>query len=95
MLIKIFSVHINLKINEQEEKYKQRQMIVEHLFGGIKRGWGINYFLLKGKFNVTAEMAVAFLTYNMIRATSVFGIKEKIRKLKEKEYIKESNDYVK
>jgi hypothetical protein len=82
-----FLDQINLKTDEQKEKYKQRQMIVEHPFGTIKRGWGMNYFLMRGKFKVAAEMALAFLTYNMKRAISVLGTKEIIRKLKERRKI--------
>ena len=34
------------------EKYRRRQAMVEHPFGTVKRHWGYNYTLLKGKEKV-------------------------------------------
>jgi hypothetical protein len=48
------------------DKYKQRQMIVEHPFGTIKRSWGAYYFLTKRKISVSTEIALSFLAYNLI-----------------------------
>ncbi|SET79979.1 Transposase DDE domain-containing protein, partial [Natronincola peptidivorans] len=61
--------------------YKQRQMIVEHPFGTIKRGLGMTYFLTKGMQSVKAEISFAFLAYNIKRAINILGVKEIIRRL--------------
>jgi len=58
------------------EKYKLRQMIVEHPFGTIKRSWDAYYFLTKGKISVTVEIGLSFLSYNFRRAINILGTKE-------------------
>jgi len=63
--------------------YRQRQAIVEHPFGTIKRAWGYTYTLLRGKEKVSAEMALIFTCYNLRRSMSIFGVKDLIERLKE------------
>ena len=57
---------INIQTELNMDKYKQRQMIVEHPFGTIKRSWGAYYFLTKRKISVSTEIALSFLAYNLI-----------------------------
>lgn len=76
------TIDFNTQINM--DKYRQRQMIVEHPFGTVKRGWGANYFLTKRKRSVTAEISLLFLAYNLKRVMSIFGNKELLRKIKER-----------
>lgn len=52
--------------------YKKRQEIVEHPFGTIKSNWRFRQFLCRTKPKVTAEMALAYLAYNLRRLTSIF-----------------------
>ena len=66
------------------DKYKLGALIVEHPFGTIKRNWNAYYFLTRGKCSVNAEMALSFLAYNLKRAINVLGVKEILRRLKEK-----------
>ncbi|WHH60669.1 transposase [Petroclostridium sp. X23] len=66
---------------KNKELYKRRQMIVEHPFGTIKRGWGLSYFLTRGLQSVKTEISLAFLAYNMKRAINILGIKEMIKRL--------------
>jgi transposase len=75
---------IDLATDLNMEKYKQRQMIVEHPFGTIKRSWGAYYFLTKRKASVSAEISLSFLAYNLKRVTNILGIKEIIRRLQER-----------
>lgn len=67
---------------ESKELYRTRQMIVEHPFGTIKRGWGLSYFLTKGLVSVKTEASLAFLAYNMKRVMNILGIKKMIERLK-------------
>lgn len=69
---------------ENKELYKQRQMIVEHPFGTIKRALGFTYFLTRGNENVKSESYMHFLTYNLIRVINIIGVKELIGVLKAK-----------
>jgi transposase len=75
---------IDLAVELNMEKYKQRQMIVEHPFGTIKRSWGAYYFLTKRKASVSGEISLSFLAYNLKRVMNILGIKELVRRLKEK-----------
>lgn len=75
---------IDLQTELNMDKYKQRQMIVEHPFGTIKRSWGAYYFLTKTKTSVSAEIALSYLSYNLRRVISILGTKEVLNKLKER-----------
>jgi len=75
---------IDLQTELNMDKYKLRQMIVEHPYGTIKRGWGAYYLLTKRKISVKAEMALAFLSYNMRRVISILGNTEILKRLREK-----------
>lgn len=67
-----------------KDKYKLRQMIIEHIFGTVKRGWEAYYFLTKRKLSVSCEMALSFLAYNLRRAITILGPEEILRRLREK-----------
>lgn len=54
----------------------QRKCISEHPFGTIKRAFGANYFLLKGKRKVEGEFALFAMAYNMSRAKNMFTFDE-------------------
>ena len=71
----------DVRVEQNKDKYKLRQMIVEHPFGTIKRSWGAYYFLTRGKLSVTAEMSLTYLAYNLKRAMNVLGVKEIIKRL--------------
>jgi len=69
------------RTRENNEFYKQRQMMVEHPFGTVKRAFGITHFLTKGIESVRTETFLAFLAYNIKRVINILGIKEIIRRL--------------
>ena len=75
---------IDLQTELNKEKYKLRQMIVEHPFGTIKRGWGASYFLTRRKKNTTTEMAITFLSYNMKRVINILGNSIILKRLRER-----------
>lgn len=72
---------IDLQTELNMDKYKLRQMIVEHPFGTIKRSWGAYYFLTKRKISVTAEVSLAYLAYNLRRTINILGGSEMVRRL--------------
>lgn len=76
---------INLGMELNKEKYKQRQMIVEHPFGTIKRSWGAYYFLTKRKASVSAEISLTFLAYNLKRVMNILGVGELLKRLQQKQ----------
>lgn len=71
---------VDERTRSNKELYKTRQMIVEHPFGTIKRGWGLSYFLTKGLESVKTEASLAFLAYNIKRVINILGIKEMIKR---------------
>ena len=75
---------IDIQTEQNFDKYRLRQMIVEHPFGTIKRNWGAYYFLTKGKASVTAEVSLTYLSYNFKRVMNILGIKEMLRRLEER-----------
>lgn len=70
------------RVKANKEKYRRRQAIVEHPFGTIKRQWGYDHTLLKGKEKVSADFALIFTAYNLRRAMSILGVKELLKRLK-------------
>ena len=61
-------------IEQNKELYKRRQQIVEHPFGTIKRQWGFDYTLMKGKKKVDGEMGLIFIAYLFTRLRSILGL---------------------
>jgi len=76
--------HIDAQTIKNLKKYKLRQMIVEHPFGTIKRGWGAYYFLTKRKVSVSAEISLSFLAYNLKRVINILGTEEILRRLRQR-----------
>lgn len=72
------------RLSENQVLYKQRQMLVEHPFGTIKRTMGIRQFATRGKESVAAEVALIFLCYNLKRLVNIFGIAPLIAKIQGK-----------
>ncbi len=67
---------------ENIELYKQRQMIVEHPFGTVKRAFGYTYFLQRGHENVKCESYMHFFIYNLKRVINIMGITPLINAIK-------------
>jgi transposase len=74
----------NKRTAENKLLYKTRPLIIEHIFGTVKRGWGYTYTLMKGIKKVNTEMSIIFTVYNIRRAMSILGVKELISRLKAK-----------
>lgn len=70
--------------SENKELGKQRQMIIEHVFGTVKRALGFTYFLTRGNENVKSESFMHFFTYNLIRVINIMGVEKLTGVLKAK-----------
>lgn len=69
-------------IERNKELYRRRQEIVEHPFGTMKRQWGFDYTLMKGKRKVDGEVGLIFIAYLLRRLISILGLnglKEAVR----------------
>ena len=65
------------------ELYKQRQQIVEHPFGTIKRTMNGDHFLLRGLEKVKCETALLLTGYNLKRSLNALGFDTMMAKLDE------------
>ena len=63
----------NKRVYKKPDYYRQRQQIIEHQFGTLKRHWHFDYTLTRGKEKVLGEVYLAFTVYNLKRALSVLG----------------------
>jgi transposase len=63
----------NLAIEQNQELYRRRQEIVEHPFGTIKRQWGFDYTLMKGKKKVDGDVGLIFIAYLFTRMRTILG----------------------
>jgi len=66
------------------EIYKQRQAIVEHPFGTMKRQWGFDHIMTKKtKERASSDVGLIFTAYNLRRLISIIGISNLGNYLKE------------
>ena len=66
------------RIEGNKDKIKERQCLVEHPFGTIKRSFNQGHMLMKGIKKVGAEMSLTILAYNVTRVINIIGLKELI-----------------
>ena len=62
-----------IRVTADKAVIRKRKTIVEHPFGTIKRTMDAGYLLTKRLTNVTGEIALAFLAYNIKRAINILG----------------------
>ena len=59
------------------ELYKQRQALVEHPFGTMKRQWGFDHIMTKKtKARASADVGFIFIAYNLRRIIKIIGKKQ-------------------
>ena len=59
-------------IEARPELYKQRQSIVEHPYGTIKRQWGFYYVITKrGIRRASSDVGLMFIAYNLRRLINI------------------------
>ena len=62
------------RIENNKEYYRQRQAIVEHPYGTLKRQWGFDYILTKGYIEkAEADAGLMFIAYNLRRIINILG----------------------
>ncbi len=66
------------RVRARPDLMKQRQQLVEHPFGTIKRAMNQGYFLMRGLKKVAAETSLTVLSYNIKRALNIVGVKKLI-----------------
>jgi len=64
-------------IAKNPEIYAQRQAIVEHPFGTMKRAWGFDHIMTKKlKERASADVGFIFIAYNLKRIMNIIGINQ-------------------
>jgi len=63
----------NDRVNKKPDYYRQRQQIIEHQFGTLKRQWNFEHTWVKGKEKVLGEVFLEFTCYNLRRSLSILG----------------------
>ena len=62
-------------IVENPDTYKQRQALVEHPFGTMKRAWGFDHIMTKKTMkHASADVGFIFIAYNLKRILKIIGI---------------------
>jgi transposase len=70
------------RVEQNPDYHRQRQQLIEHIFGTLKRQRGFTHTLVKGKEQVLGEVGLMFIGYNLSRCVSILGIKELIMTLR-------------
>ena len=69
-----------LEINKQNIEanphiYAQRQSLVEHPFGTMKRQWGFDHIMTKKSINrASSDVGFIFIAYNLTRLMKIIGV---------------------
>lgn len=72
------------RFDKNYQLYRQRQAIVEHPYGTIKRQWGFCYIITKrGMDRASADVGLMFTAYNLRRLFSIIGQNELKKYFKE------------
>ncbi len=72
----------NTRVNLNPDYYRERQQIIEHQFGTLKRHRHFDYTLMTRKQNVMSEVYIQFILYNLRRSASILDPKALIERLK-------------
>ena len=62
------------RLDRAPEKMQVRQQTAEHPFGTIKAWMGATHFLMKTLPNVSTEMSLHVLAYNLKRVMKTLGV---------------------
>ncbi len=67
------------RVLKNPEKTEKRKQMVEHPFGTIKTVMNQGHFLMREMTNVSAEMSLTVLAYNLKRVINIIGVKELVQ----------------
>ncbi len=67
--------HNKERVEQNKKLYKQRQAIVEHPYGTIKRQWGFSYIMTKNSSKrASADVGFMMTAYNLRRIINILGM---------------------
>ena len=65
---------LQARLDHRPEKMGVRRRTVEHVFGTLKHWMGSTHFLTRRLQNVSTEMSLHVLAYNLKRVISILGM---------------------
>ncbi|MBB3190984.1 hypothetical protein FHR94_002228 [Halomonas cerina] len=73
---------VQSRLDQKPEMMRLRRQTVEHPFGTLKAWMGATHFLTKSLKNVSTEMSLHVLAYNMKRVMKILGTKGLIQAMR-------------
>lgn len=70
------------RLDRMPQAMTVRKSTVEHVFGTLKQWMGWTHFLTRGMGNVSTEMSLNVLAYNLKRVISILGITQTIKAMR-------------
>jgi transposase len=67
------------RVRANPQIMRRRKAIIEHVFGTIKRAFGYDHFLCRGKARVATEMNLTMLAYNFQRVCNLVGVPQLVK----------------
>lgn len=67
---------VQRRLNQQPQAMTLRRRTIEHVFGTLKGWMGATHFLTKGLRNVSTEMSLHVLAYNLKRVIAILGMQK-------------------
>lgn len=73
---------VQQRLDRMPEAMTVRKSTVEHVFGTLKHWMGWTHFLTRGMDNVSTEMSLTVLAYNLKRVISILGITQTMKAMR-------------
>ena len=70
------------RLDRKPEQMTVRRRTVEHIFGTLKHWMGSTHFLTRTLANVSTEMSLHVLAYNLKRVMSILGISKTLKAIR-------------
>ena len=73
---------VQRRLDKQPYAMSLRRRTVEHVFGTLKHWMGSTHFLTRTLANVSTEMSLHVLAYNLKRVMSILGIRKTMKAIR-------------
>jgi hypothetical protein len=73
---------VQRRLTREPDAMTLRRSTVEHVFGTLKHWMGSTHFLTRRLVNVTTEMSLHVLAYNLKRVLQVLGLARTMKAMK-------------
>ncbi len=73
---------VQRRLDKQPQAMTIRRRTVEHVFGTLKHWMGSTHFLTRTLPNVSTEMSLHVLAYNLKRVMRILGIRKTVKAIR-------------